>query len=162
MKSFVISIVLVVGITLGCNKNTPRENAASAPDGLSRAEKAPPPPPVKLVHGQFRVTTYKTFEFEVPAHAITPRLEGNFEASGSAENSAANIDLLVMTPDEFDQFSHGRGGTASYSVTSSPAQTIDYVLPSPLDSSQKYYVVFRNPAGKQLPKLVKADLTVSF
>ena|SRR5581483_3085126 len=158
MKSALIGFLLVVVISLGCNRKTTQESPASSPDGLSRAQKAPPPPPVTLVHGQFKIATYKTFEFEVPPHTIAPRLDGNFETA----SEGSNIDFMVMTQEEFEEFSHGRGGTSRYSVTNSPAQTIEYALPSTLESAQKYYVVFRNPGGRQAPMLVNANLTASF
>jgi hypothetical protein len=116
-----------------------------------------------LVHGAFKVVTYTKFEFEVPAHSITPRLEGSFESALATQSAApGNIDLLIMTRDEFEDFTHGHSGTSRYSVMGSPGQTVAYELPSTLDSPQKYFVVFRNPAGKGSPRGVKADLTASF
>jgi hypothetical protein len=157
----VISLLLIVGLTFACKKA--EETESQPTDILNRAEKTPSNPPVNLVNGNFKVTTFTKFEFEVPAHSITPKLEGRFESSEINQSGAsANIDLLVMTPDEFEEFSHGRGGTASYSVTGSPSQTVAFALPSTFDSPQKYFVVFRNPAGKSSPKTVKAELTASF
>ena len=77
-------------------------------------------------------------------------------------NDESFVVKVFMTPDEFAEFTQGRGGTASYSVTDSSGQTVSYALPSTLDLPQKYYVVFRNPGGKSSPKTVKAELTASF
>ena len=163
MKLFVAAALgLALLLTCACNKQAPKENSTNV-DPLNRVESAPKTASLSLVHGTFKVARYNKFEFEVPAHSATPKLEGNFELPGGGQTAdQEKIDFLVMTRDEFDDFARGRTGTASYSVTGVHAQTIDYALPSTLDSSQKYYVVFRNPAAKARIVSVTADLTVSF
>jgi hypothetical protein len=156
-----ISSSLMFASTLACKKAAMPE--AQSSDVFNHVSKAPATPPVNLVHGAFKVVTFTKFEFEVPAHSITPRLEGSFESALATQSAApGNIDLLIMTPAEFDDFTHGHSGTSRYSVMGSLGQTIAYELSSTLDSSQKYFVVFRNPADKASPRAVKADLTASF
>ena len=154
--------LLIAALTFGC-KRSQAPAPTEVPDSRNLVHASPTTAPVSLVHGTLKLTTSTKFEFEVPAHSITPKLEGSFEAAETnARGSSGKIDLLVMTPDEFAEFTQGRGGTASYSVTDSSGQTVSYALPSTLDSPQKYYVVFRNPGGKSSPKTVKAELTASF
>jgi len=163
MKSFVAAaLAFALVLACACKKQAPKEDTTYV-DPLNRVESAPKTASLSLVHGTFKVSRYTKFEFEVPAHSATPKLQGNFEVPGNGEEAADQnkIDFLVMTLDEFDDFSRGRSGTASYSVTEAHAQSIDYALPSTLDSSGKYYVVFRNPA-KGRTVSVTADLSVSF
>ena len=156
-----ISLSQMLASTLACKKAAAPE--AQPADILEHVSKAPSTPPVNLVHGAFKVATFAKFEFEVPAHSITPRLEGSFESALATQSATpGTIDLLIMTPDEFEDFTHGRSGRSRYSVMGSPGQTVAYELPSTLDSPQKYFVVFRNPAGKGSPRAVKADLIASF
>jgi hypothetical protein len=164
MKSFVAAALgLALLLACACKKQAPKEESTSI-DPLNRVENAPKTASLSLVHSTFKVARYTKFEFEVPAHSPTPKLQGEFELPGREGITADQdrIDFLVMTQDEFDDFARGHTGTASYSVTGARAQTIDYALPSTLDFSQKYYVVFRNPAAKAHTVSVTADLTLSF
>jgi hypothetical protein len=166
IKTFVAAVLgLAFVLTCACRKPAPKDESNSI-DPLNRVESAPKTASLSLVHGTLKVGRYAKFEFEVPPHSVTPRLQGSFEvpppANAVKESDQDKIDFLVMTQDEFEDFARGRSGTASYSVTGVHAQTIDYALASTLDSSQKYYAVFRNPAGKAHTVSVTADLTVSF
>jgi hypothetical protein len=159
------AFVLSVGLSFSCNRAVPKEEAPSL-DPLNRVENAPKLASLNLVRNTFPVSRYTKFEFEVPAHSPTPKLEGTFAASGKKGEGEVGddtkIDFLVMTADEFELFAKGRGGTATYSVTDAHSQTVEYALPSTLDSAQKYYLVFRNPAPKVHAVSVTADLSVSF
>ena len=166
MRFFIVAtLALAVTLVCACKRAAPREDSSYA-DPLNRVETAPKTTSLNLVHNTFKVTRYTKFEFEVPAHSATPKLQGDFELS-SAERvgdigDQAEIDFLLMTQDEFEDFTQGRTGAASYSVMGTPAQTVDYALPSTLEFPQKYYVVLRNPAAKAHPESVTADLTVLF
>jgi hypothetical protein len=163
MKSFVAAALgIALLLACACKKQAPKEDSTYI-DPLNRVENAPKTASLSLVHSTFKVARYAKFEFEVPAHSATPKLQGEFALPGREGVTADQdrIDFLVMTQDEFDDFARGHTGTASYSVTDARAQTIDYALPSTLDSPQKYYVVFRNPS-KVRTVSVTADLTVSF
>jgi hypothetical protein len=167
MKTTLVGMLLVVllGLGSGCNKPVRQESSQPEVDPLNRVESAPKTASISLVHNTLKVADYTQFEFEVPAHSATPKLEGDFETLPKEETEGANkatVDFLVLTPEEFVGFKTGHGGTASYSITNAHAQAINYALPSTLDSSQKYYVVFRNRAGKSHPISVEADLTASF
>jgi hypothetical protein len=157
-----ILLLLVAALTFACKKAPQAEAPTETTEPLHSLTNTPSPPPVNVVHGSFNVSSFTKFEFEVPAHSITPKVEGTFDSTDGRSGASANIDLLIMTPEEFEELSHGRSGTAAYSVTGARSQTIAYALPSTLDSSQKYFVVFQNPAGKSSPRTVKAEITASF
>ena len=164
MTKIAVAILLlwIAALTFACKK-APQEQAPNeTSEPLYSVANAPSPPPVNVVHGSFKVSSFTKFEFEVPAHSITPKVEGTFDSTDGSSGVSANIDLLLITPEEFEEFSHGRGGTAAYSVTGARSQTIAYALPSTLGSSQKYFVIFQNPAGKSSPRTVKAEITASF
>lgn len=166
MKTLIAAaLLLLVALASSCNKAAPKEESPSI-DPLNRVENAPKLASLNLVRSTFSVSRYTKFEFEVPAHSATPKLEGTFAAAGKKGGNEvaddAKIDFLVMTPDEFELFAKGRGGTSTYSVTDAHSQKVEYALPSTLESAQKYYVVFRNPTAKTHPVSVTADLTVSF
>jgi hypothetical protein len=123
-----ISLSLMLGSTLACKKAAMPE--AQPTNVFDHVSKAPSTPPVNLVHGAFTVATFTKFEFEVPAHSISPRLEGSFESALATQSAASsNIDLLIMTPDEFEDFTHGHSGTSRYSAMGSAGQTVAYQCP---------------------------------
>jgi hypothetical protein len=100
-----------------------------------------------------KLTTLTKFEFEVPAHSITPKLEGTFEAAETnIRGSSGKIDLLVMTPDEFAEFTQGRGGTASYSVTDSSGQTVPTHYPLHLIRRKSIMLFSAIRAGRAVPR----------
>jgi hypothetical protein len=133
-------------------------------DPLNRVVRTPTPAANNFLHQTFKVGSYERFEFEVPPRQINPKLHGSFSATMAGNTSAgASVDLLVMTPEEFEDFvqGKGKGGTASYSVQGTQGQTVDYALPPTLDEAQKYYLVFRNSA-RGTAKSVQADFTLAF
>lgn len=161
--------VAVVLICLGmsaCNKvNT--ASGTQTPDALHRIEHAPPVPPNHFLHKTFKLSNYAKFEFEVPPHIGAPRLQGSFKSFLPGESSdgfgeRANIDMLLMKPEDFEEFSHGRGGAPSYSITGVHSQDVDYLLPATMEQPQKYYLVFQNTSPKGPIKSVEADFTASF
>ena len=154
-KSIVFATVIVASFC-GCRKTA----GPQAPEKLYQAHHESAATPVNFVHKTFTVSNAAKFAFEVPAHSVNPRLQGTFKAysSGSPENPAS-IDLLLLTPEQLDDFSRGAGEPA-YAVMGTSGQTIDYALSPTVDEPQKYYLVFRN-AGKSA-RSVEADFTASF
>ena len=149
-----------------CNKSGTAQGRQT-PEALNRVEHAPPVPPNNFLHKTFKLTNYAKFEFEVPAHITAPRLQGSFKSSlpgGRTDgfSDAANVDMLLMKPEDFEEFTQGRGGAPSYSVTGVHSQDVDYILPATLEQPQKYYLLFQNPSPKGPAKLVEADFTASF
>jgi hypothetical protein len=151
-------VALLCLLSFACTKETQEKS----PDELNRVVRTATPAPNNFVHKTFKLVGYTKYEFEVPAHLISPKLQGSFKAYAAGDpEQAASVDLLLMTPEQFNEFSHGASEEVRYSVMGSSGQTVDYSLPSTIDQPQKYYLVFRNPA-KGTRKTVEADFTASF
>jgi hypothetical protein len=123
-------------------------------------------PPSNFLHKQFTVTNYSEFAFTVPPHSGNPTLCGNFRAvakenSRSTSAKPADIDLMVMNEEEFEDFVRGRSSAATYEADPSSNQTIKYAIPRTLNRAQCYHLVFRNSSQSRV-SLVEADFTVSF
>lgn len=121
-----------------------------------------------FLHSVFSVSTSAQFAFEVPPHTLNPRLNGTFKsytdrtAPNSTCDETANIDITLMSEQEYDDFKHGRLGNATYDLDASHDQSIGWRVPSTLESPQKYHLVFSNLPGGTKTKFVKADFTISF
>jgi len=94
------------------------------------------------LHGRFRSV--------VAGHGALPTAQG------------ANIQLLLLNQQEFDNFSHGREETATFTSDPSDGGRVDWALASPLFEAQKYYLIFRNAPEASSTKIVDADFTLSF
>ncbi len=160
-----LCVLLLVAIS--CKRSAPPPSTRED-DPLNRVEHAPAPPPNNFLHKTFKLDRVAKFEFEVPAHTVTPKLQGSFQSfvvnedQGMTSNDGANVDVFLLSEDELDDYLHDRPGTPKYQVSSSHSQTMDYALPSTFEQSQKYYLLFRNPTPKGFAKWVKADFTASF
>lgn len=155
------ALLLVVG---GCSRKQEPQEAVAAVD---RIVASTPRPPNNFLHKTFPVTAYVKFEFEVPPHVINPRLHGSFQSfvkgsGGLISNESANVDMLLLNENEFEEFARGRQGSATQTVDPSYSQAVDFALSSTLGEPEKYYFVFRNSPGGSRTKIVKADFTVSF
>lgn len=164
-NAYVVVILICLG-TSACNKAAPAPTR-QAPDALNRVEHAPPAPPNHFLHQTFKLTNYAKFEFEVPAHIAAPRLQGSFTSSVPGESNdgfsnAGDIDMLLMKPEDFEEFTHGRGGSPSYSIAGVHSQDVDYILPATLEEPQKYILIFQNPSPKGKARSVEADFTATF
>ena len=98
------------------------------------------------------ITTSASFPFEIPAHAATPHLHGNYKSfvkqiSADAGDDGANVDFLILKEDQYVDFAHGHAGEALFSADASHDQDVDFSLPASQDQPQKYYLVFRNSPG---------------
>ena len=147
----------------------PAASSAPAPQvtfAADHVDATPLPAPRRFLHAQFTVADYRGFAFTVPPHAVDPTLRGKFRAftkgsSGSASSKPADIDLMVMSDGEFDDFVHGRSAEATYEADSSPNLRVKYAMPHTLDRARLYHLVFRNSGGSRTT-FVEADFTVSF
>jgi hypothetical protein len=152
MEHLRLAILLAGALALvGCSK---QPAAQPAPERLYQVSHSAPAMPVNFVHKTFKVDSYAKFEFEVPAHTVSPKLQGNFSVS------SATVDLLLLTPEQFADFTRG-AGEPTYSVLGSSGRSVDFVLAPTTDEAQKYYLVFNNPA-RGSARGVQADFTVSF
>ncbi len=116
-----------------------------------------------FLHRSFAVKTFQFFEFEVPAHASRPELQGTFQAVATQQTSdGPSVEVLLMNGEEFGRFINHRAGHAALSSSPSSGGEIYWKLQAPADKLQKYYLVFRNASEEQRPSIVDADFTASF
>jgi hypothetical protein len=162
-----LAFLLVLALTFAsCTRTPPPETATEDP--LNRIQRTPLPAPKNFLHKTFKVDRYVKFEFEVPAHSVSPKLQGTFQSFTTNEDNektsddAANVDLLILSPEELDDFVRGRPASPRWAVSASHGQTVDYALPPTLEDPQKYYLVFQNASRKGPAKSVEADFTAYF
>ena len=126
------------------------------------------PPEQHFLHKTFSVQKYESFELQIPAHCLRPRLHGDFKSfryddqGTRASDEAAGIDVLLLDEQQFNDFTHGPGDATTRSAQGAYEQQIDWALPSSFENPLKYYLVFNNSTGKPKTKIVEADLTLSF
>ncbi len=145
-----------------CNKSQPK------PEETTPMARSVVPPEQHVVQKTFTVQKYESFEMTVPPHCLHPRLHGNFksyhfgEQGNRLNDEAANIDVLLLDEQQFNDFSHAPLDEAARSAQNTHDQQIDWALPSSFDTPRKFFLVFNNATGKPKTKLVDADLTLSF
>ena len=158
---FVLALILVLG---GCSKPPAKQTL----NPLDRVD-ATRAKPVNFLHKTFSVKKYAQFEFQVPIHSVIPRLHGTFKSfvqrpgEDSLSDDSADVDFLLMNPEQFAEFSHGHGdGTAMYTVDPTHDHEVEFLLPPTQEEPEKYYVVFRNSPGGAALKYVEADFSLTF
>jgi hypothetical protein len=163
--------ILAIGLLSffgACSKSQPDVENQNQLAPIDHVGASKPLAPINFLHKTFTVKTHEAFEFNVPAHIIRPALRGTFEsfaknaAGDLLSNQNADVDLLILNDQEFDDFLHNRQGHATYTVDPSHSQTVTYAVHSTVVDAQKYHLVFSNSPGGARIKLVKADFTVSF
>ena len=161
-KTLLAVVALLAAIA--CNKTSPSQPTSSTGSGVAQNV---PPPEQHFLHKTFSVKAYESFEIQVPAHCLSPRLHGDFRSfrygdqGNRASDDAANIDVLLLDEKQLSDFTHGPGDSTR-SVENSHERAVDWTLSASYDSPQKYYLVFSNSTGKPKTKLVEADFTLSF
>lgn len=130
---------------------------ADSPVGTSR----------DLLHQMFGVAKVVQLAFEVPANASNPQLRGTYQSfvkHGGALSSEteADIEFLVLTAKQYDDFLSGRPGEAVFSAEDAHSQEVNTSLPPTLDEPAKYYLIFRNNSRTPGKKMVQADFHIDF
>jgi hypothetical protein len=158
------TIALVV--SLGCNRGAKQD--LSEDSNLDHVSPGPRLPPQRVAHGLSKVDKYEKFSFEVPPHALTPRLTGEFssfmQGQGGARinDEAADVELLVMTEEQYDAFVHRTSAESLYAIEPSHDHGVSIALPTTQADVAHYYVVFRRSTDGKNPVWVNSDLTVEF
>ena len=121
-------------------------------------------PPVHFLHQTFKVDKYQAFPFEVPPSTVIPKLHGTFQSfvtrpAGEVSDEAAEVEVMLMSPEQYNDFVHGRHATSIYAVDPSHHQDVEYSLAPTGADAAKYFLVFRSYSGG--PKSVKADFEVT-
>ncbi len=159
----------LLSFAIACSKSQKSDEVKSeAAPSVDHVSSLATSPPNHFLHKTFTLKSYEKFDFIVPAHTIKPTLHGNFvsfsqvNGSGITSNQNANIDLMLLNDQEFDDFSHGRSGSTTYETEPSYNQVVDFAVPATHELQQRYSLVFRNTPGGLKSKFVKADFTISF
>jgi hypothetical protein len=114
------------------------------------------------------VKKYVQFQVEVPPHTAIPRIHGSFRSfvprpdDDELSDESTDVSFLLMNPEQFAEYSKGRGGTVLYTVEATHDHEVEFVLPPTQDQPQKYYVVFSNVPGGAPIKEVQADFNLTF
>jgi len=150
---------------LGCNGPKRELNEDSSLDHVSQGPKLAPQ---RVAHGISKVDKYEKFSFEVPPHALTPRLQGEFKSfmqgTGGARiaDESADVELMVMTEDQYDAFTHKRSAESLYAIEPSHDHGVSIALPTTQADTVHYYVIFSRTTDGKSPVWVNADLNVKF
>lgn len=124
--------------------------------------------PEYSLHRMFPVSDYSQFPFVVPPRQGNTRLRGTFRsftkrgAPDSTSDRTADVELMLLNDQEFDEFLHSRLQSATYELDPSHNQAVDWRVPTTFEGSQTYHLVFSNSAGGVKRKFVEADFTLSF
>jgi hypothetical protein len=160
---FVLLAALALAAT-ACQKAKPP--VEQIPPPMERVAPSPVGTNQTVLHKTFSVKTSAAFPFDIPPHAVRPHLHGIFESfvrelHGTSDDEA-NVDFLILNADQYADLASNRPGETLFSVEASHNQSVNLDLPASLDQPVKYYLVFRNPAGKGPAKVVEADFQVDF
>jgi hypothetical protein len=136
---------------------SPSDHIAPSPAGTSAA----------IVHKTFSVISAAKFLFEVPPHAANPQLKGSYrsflqQSGGQSSDESADMDLLLMNNQQYDDFLHGGTPDVIYSVDSSHDQEVSFGLPATMNQPAQYYLVFRTSSHRPGKTEVQADFRVDF
>jgi hypothetical protein len=124
--------------------------------------------PRNFLHKVFSVNKYAEFAFVVPPHQGHARVHGDFQsftkrdAPDSTSGKAADVDLMLLNDQEFNEFRHGQMQSATQELDASHNQMVDWSVPPSYDDPQQYHLVFSNTDDGTGTKFVKADFTVSY
>ena len=165
--SIFLWITVAAVVLPGCNHGSKQQPADDSPsvDRISQAQRTPPQ---QVAHGLVRLDKYQKFPFEVPPHVISPRLRGEFSsfmqgADGARiSDESADVELMVMTEAQCDDFVHRRSAQAVDAVEPSHNHGVKITLPASQDEPVRYFVVFRRTTDAKDPVWVNADLTAEF
>ncbi len=172
MKNAIVNAAVVVVLAVGgyflyehhLASQSPQPQAAPPVESLDRIVVRKQLPPLHFLHQTFTVDKYQAFVFEVPPSTVMPKLHGTFQSfvtrpAGEVSDEVAEVEVMLMSPEQYSDFIHGRHATSIYAVDPSYHQEVQYSLAPTQADPAKYYLVFRSYSGG--PKSVKADFEVT-
>jgi hypothetical protein len=124
--------------------------------------------PKNLLHKVFSVNNHTQFTFVVPPHQGNARLRGTFRSftkrsdPDSTSDRNADVDLMLLSDQEFNEFLHGQPQSVTYELDPSHDQMVDWRVPTTYGESQTYHLVFCNSPGGTKIKFVEANFSVIF
>lgn len=168
MKPSWLVMIVLLGLACGCSKRAKPAEESETTVSFDHVAHLKIEESKDLVHGVFPVTKYAQFAFVVPANEGYPRLHGGFRAftnrrnPDSTSDQTADVGLMLLNDQEFNDFQHGRPGSTTYELTPAHDQAVDWRVPNTNDQPQQYHLVFSNSDGGAKTKFVKADFTITF
>jgi hypothetical protein len=143
------------------------EPASHQLTAADHVEESPVGGKTPIVHRTFALARIVHFPFTIPPHAATPRFHGTFrsflqQADGFNDESAANVELLLMNDAQYAELSAGREPDVLFISDASHYQDINFELSPSQNHPVKYHLLFRNPPGGAAKKVVQADFSVDF
>jgi hypothetical protein len=168
MKRQLIPALIVVALlaVLAC-KRAPQQDV-NEESSLDHVSQGPRLAPQRVTHGISKLDKFQKFPFDLPAHALTPRLQGNFssfmQGTGGARISdeSADVELMVMSEEQYDAFTQHRSAESLYAIDPSHDHAVSIALPATQADAMHYYAVFRRSTDGKSPIWVNADLNVVF
>lgn len=120
---------------------------------------------IPILHDKFHVSVIVDLPFQVPPHAATPQLHGNFRsflpASGKpTSDTDADVEFHVLNDQEYANFLGAKPSEALFSADATHDEEVNASLPPTLNQPVKYHMVFVNESRKK--KVVEADFRLDF
>jgi hypothetical protein len=117
----------------------------------------------RLLQTEFSVIGHTQIAFVVPAHQENPRVKGSYRAFvKGATTGPTEVDLMLLTAKQFDDFSHGRPWDVTMQIDPAHNQVVNWLLAPTYEQPVEYHLVFGNTGGHPKTKSVKADFSISF
>jgi hypothetical protein len=115
----------------------------------------------------FSLNRRAQFGFLIPPHQGNARLQGNFRSftkrnDPDSSDRSADIDLVLLNDEEFNQLLHGQPQSVTYELNSAHSRIVDWWIPATRDNAKTYHLVFMNSADDTKTKFVQADFTLTF
>lgn len=130
-----------------------------------RVMAVPPSGTTNILRSTFPVSTYSTFEIQVPPRIVRASLTGNvdcFSVTTGHLRHRSDIVVSLMNEAEFQDLVQKNPTSATYTTDPAPTQAIQWVLYSDFKQTKKYYLIFTNPAGRSDKRMVNATFSVHF
>ena len=168
MKRRLMPVLVAIALlpVLACNRGPAHD--LNPDTDLDRVNQGPKLAPQRVTHGLAKVDQNQKLSFEVPPHQFSPRLTGSFtsfvQGSGGARISdeSADVELMVMTEDQYEAYIHHRSAESLYAVDPSHDHGVSIALPATRETGAHYFAVFRRNTDGKAPVWVNADLTLEF
>jgi hypothetical protein len=165
-----LPLLLLVGVLFLFACSCEKKNPSPAQEVIPSTDRVAPSPANSnqtVLRETFSISTSASFPFEIPPHTAMPHLHGNYKSfvkqlGAQANDDGGNVDFLILTADQYADFTHGRAVESLFSADSSHDQDVSVSLPITQDQPRRYYLIFRNPPGDKTKKLVQAEFTLDF
>ena len=146
----------------------PHEAPRGQPQPIDHLVYFEPGKPQHFLHNVFSVNNHTQFGFVIPPHQGNARLRGTFRSftkrsdPDSTSDRTADVDLMLLNEEEFNEFLHGQPQSITYELDPAHNQMVSWQVPPTYAEPQTYHLVFSNSAGGAKIKFVEANFSVSF